>query len=35
LPPIARLLRRVERRLADLPVFRRLGGFMVVVAQKT
>jgi ubiquinone/menaquinone biosynthesis C-methylase UbiE len=32
--PIAALLTQIERRLADLPVFRRLGGFLIAVVQK-
>jgi ubiquinone/menaquinone biosynthesis C-methylase UbiE len=34
LPGVGRLLGGVERRLADAPLFRRLGGFLIVVAQK-
>lgn len=33
--PVARLLGAIERGLADAPLFRRLGGFLIVVAQKT
>ena len=33
-PLLGALTARVERALADAPVFRRLGGFLVVVAQK-
>lgn len=33
--PVGALLRRAERTLADLPLLRRLGGFLVVVAQRT
>src|SRR5262249_6855942 len=33
--PLARLLGGLERRLADFPGVRRLGGFLIVVAQKT
>ena len=35
LPGVGALLGRVERRLADAPLFRRLGGFLIVVAQKS
>jgi ubiquinone/menaquinone biosynthesis C-methylase UbiE len=35
LPPLARLFGGLERRLADVPGVRRLGGFLIVVAQKT
>ena len=35
LPPLGKLFGRVERALADAPFFRRLGGFLVVVAQRT
>lgn len=34
-PPLARLLGGLERRVADFPGLRRLGGFLIVVAQKT
>jgi ubiquinone/menaquinone biosynthesis C-methylase UbiE len=34
-PPLGAVMSRVERLLADRPVFRRLGGFMILVAQKT
>jgi ubiquinone/menaquinone biosynthesis C-methylase UbiE len=33
--PLARLLGEVERRLADVPGIRQLGGFLIVVLQKT
>jgi len=33
-PAIHRLLARVERGVADAPLLRRLGGFLIVVAQK-
>jgi len=33
--PLARLLGRLERRLADVPGIRQLGGFLIVVLQKT
>jgi ubiquinone/menaquinone biosynthesis C-methylase UbiE len=33
-PALHRLLARLERGAADAPVLRRLGGFMIVVAQK-
>lgn len=33
--PLGALMSRLERLLADRPVFRRLGGFMILVAQKT
>jgi ubiquinone/menaquinone biosynthesis C-methylase UbiE len=33
-PALGALLRRVERGLADAPLFRGLGGFLIVVAQK-
>jgi SAM-dependent methyltransferase len=35
LPGIGAVLSRLERGLADAPFFRRLGGFMIVVAQKS
>ena len=35
LPGVGAVLGRVERRLADAPLFRRLGGFLIVVAQKS
>lgn len=35
LPGVGAVLSRVERSLADAPLFRRLGGFMIVVAQKS
>ena len=35
LPPLGKLFGRVERALADAPFFRRLGGFLVVVAQRS
>jgi ubiquinone/menaquinone biosynthesis C-methylase UbiE len=35
LPGVGAMLGRVERSLADAPLFRRLGGFMIVVAQKS
>jgi ubiquinone/menaquinone biosynthesis C-methylase UbiE len=35
IPGVATLMRGVERALADRPVFRRLGGFMILVVQKT
>lgn len=34
LAPVGALLTQIERRLADLPVFRRLGGFLIAVVQK-
>ncbi len=34
-PAVGALLRRAERRLADAPLFRGLGGFLIVVAQKS
>ncbi len=34
LPPVHALLARLERGAADAPLLRRLGGFMIVVAQK-
>jgi ubiquinone/menaquinone biosynthesis C-methylase UbiE len=34
IPPLGSVFARVERALADAPVFRRLGGFLIVVAQK-
>lgn len=34
IPPLGSVFRRLERKLADAPVFRRLGGFLIVVAQK-
>jgi ubiquinone/menaquinone biosynthesis C-methylase UbiE len=34
LPGVGRLLAGLERKLADAPLFRRLGGFLIVVAQK-
>ncbi len=34
LAPVASLLTQIERRVADLPVFRRLGGFLIAVVQK-
>jgi ubiquinone/menaquinone biosynthesis C-methylase UbiE len=33
-PPLGTLFTRVERAIADAPGFRRLGGFLVVVAQR-
>lgn len=33
-PPLGAVFTRVERALADKPLFRRLGGFLIVVAQK-
>ena len=33
-PPLGGLFTRIERYLADAPVFRRLGGFLIVVAQR-
>lgn len=33
-PALGAVMNRVERALADRPVFRRLGGFMILVAQK-
>ena len=33
--PLARLFGEVERRLADVPGIRQLGGFLIVVLQKT
>jgi ubiquinone/menaquinone biosynthesis C-methylase UbiE len=35
LPGVGRVLGQLERRLADAPLFRRLGGFLIVVAQKS
>src|SRR5262249_50110879 len=35
IPGVGALLARVERGLADAPLFRRLGGFLIVVAQKS
>jgi ubiquinone/menaquinone biosynthesis C-methylase UbiE len=35
LPGVGRVLNRVERGVADAPLLRRLGGFLIVVAQKT
>jgi ubiquinone/menaquinone biosynthesis C-methylase UbiE len=34
-PGMGAILSRVERALADRPVFRTLGGFLIVVAQKS
>jgi ubiquinone/menaquinone biosynthesis C-methylase UbiE len=34
-PPLGTLFTRVERAIADAPGFRRLGGFLVVVAQRS
>jgi hypothetical protein len=34
LPVAGALVRRLEHRLADMPVLRNLGGFLAVVAQK-
>ncbi len=34
-PGLGAVMSRVERALADRPVFRRLGGFMILVAQKS
>ena len=33
-PPLGGLFSRIERKIADAPVLRRLGGFLIVVAQK-
>jgi ubiquinone/menaquinone biosynthesis C-methylase UbiE len=33
--PLARLFGELERRLADIPGIRQLGGFLIVVLQKT
>jgi ubiquinone/menaquinone biosynthesis C-methylase UbiE len=35
LPTVGPLLRKVERTIADAPLLRRLGGFLIVVAQKS
>jgi len=35
LPTVGALLGRVERGVADAPLLRRLGGFLIVVAQKS
>jgi len=35
LPRVGQFLNRVERRVADAPLLRRLGGFLIVVAQKS
>jgi ubiquinone/menaquinone biosynthesis C-methylase UbiE len=35
IPGIGALFDRLERGLADAPLFRRLGGFLIVVVQKT
>lgn len=34
LPPVGRLLHFLERKACDAPLLRRLGGFLIVVAQK-
>jgi hypothetical protein len=34
-PALGALFERGERVVCDLPVLRRLGGFMIVIAQKT
>ena len=34
IPPLGALMSRLERALADQPVARRLGGFLILVAQK-
>jgi ubiquinone/menaquinone biosynthesis C-methylase UbiE len=34
IPPLGRVFGALERKLADAPVFRRLGGFLIVVAQR-
>jgi ubiquinone/menaquinone biosynthesis C-methylase UbiE len=33
--PLGALFSRVEHRVADLPIFRRLGGFLIAVVQKS
>src|SRR5262249_22313270 len=35
LPTVGPLLGKVERSVADAPLLRRLGGFLIVVAQKS
>jgi ubiquinone/menaquinone biosynthesis C-methylase UbiE len=34
-PPLGQAFSFVERKIADLPVFRRLGGFLIAVVQKS
>jgi ubiquinone/menaquinone biosynthesis C-methylase UbiE len=35
IPPLGQLFSTIEHKIADLPVFRRLGGFLIAVVQKT